>query len=44
MKRNTISDNTLTIFVDNVRSLLKLVNDIVKGNRIMNNDINCGQT
>lgn len=44
MKRNTISDNTLTIFVDNVRSLLKLVNDIVKGNRIMNNDIDCGQT
>ena len=42
MKRYTISDNTLTILIDNVRSLSKHVNDM--DNRIINNDINCGQT
>ena len=39
MKRNTLSDDTLKIFVHNVRSLSKHVADIVSDDRIMNNGI-----
>ena len=39
IKRNTISNNTITILVHNVRFLSKHVDDIVSDRRIINNDI-----
>ena len=39
IKRNAISDDTVTILFHNVRSLPRHVSDIVSDNRIINNDI-----
>ena len=39
IKRNNTSDNSITVFVHNVRSLSKHINDIVCDDRIINNDI-----
>ena len=39
IKRNNISDNTITVFVHDARSLSKHINDIVCDDRIINNDI-----
>ena len=39
IKRNNISDNTITVFVHNLRSLSKHINDIACDDRIINNDI-----
>ena len=39
IKRNTLSDDALTIFVHNVRSLLQHADDVVSDGRIINNDI-----
>ena len=39
MKKNTISDDTLTILFHNVRSLSKHLDDIVSDDRIINNNI-----
>ena len=39
IKRNNISDNTITVFIHNVRSISKHVDDIVSDGRIINNDI-----
>ena len=39
MKRITISDDTITVFVLNVRSLWKHTDDIVNDDKLMNNDI-----
>ena len=39
IKRNNASDKTITVFVRNVRSLLKHLEDIVSDDRIINNDI-----
>ena len=39
VKRNNTSDNSITVFVHNVRSLSKHINDIVCDDRIINNDI-----
>ena len=39
IKRNIISNDTITILVHNVRSLSKHVNDILNDRRIINNDI-----
>ena len=39
IKRNTVSNNTITILVHNVRSLSKHVGNIVSDRRIINNDI-----
>ena len=39
IKRNNISDNTITVYFHNVRSLSKHINDIVCDNRIINNGI-----
>ena len=39
IKRNNTSDDTITVFVHDVRSLSKRMDDIVSGDRIMNNDI-----
>ena len=38
-KRNTISDDMNTVFVHNMRPLLKYIDAIVSDDRIMNNDI-----
>ena len=37
--KNTISEETITVFVQNVRSLSKPVDDIVRDHRAVNNDI-----
>ena len=37
--RNTISDDATTVHVHDVRSLSKNIDDIVRGNRAMNNVI-----
>ena len=39
IKRNTISDDTVTVLIHNVRSLPRHVDNIVSDNRILNNDI-----
>ena len=39
LKRRINLDDTITILVQNVRSLSKHVNDIVSDSRIMNNDL-----
>ena len=39
LRRSTISGDTITILVHNMRSLSKHVNDIVSDSRIMNNAI-----
>ena len=39
IKGNNISNNTITIFVHNARSLSKHMDDIVSDDRIINNDI-----
>ena len=39
IKRNNTSDDTIIVFVQNVRSLSKHINDIVSDDRITNNDI-----
>ena len=39
MKRNAVSDDNLTIFVDSVRSLSKHANNIVSDDTITNNDL-----
>ena len=39
IKRNNTSDDTIIVFVQNVRSLSKHINDIVSDDRIANNDI-----
>ena len=39
MERNTISDDMVTVFVLNVRSLWKDTDDIVSDDKLMNNDI-----
>ena len=39
MKRNTISDDMVAVFVLNVRSLWKDTDDIVSDDKLMNNDI-----
>ena len=39
IKRNTISDDSVTVFARKVRSLSKHINDIVKDYRIINNGI-----
>ena len=39
MKRNTISDDMVTVFVLNVRSLWKDTDDIVSDDKLMNNYI-----
>ena len=39
IKKNNISDNTITVFVHNVQSLSKHINDIVCNDRIIDNDI-----
>ena len=39
IKSNNISDDTITVFVQNVRSLSKHINDIGRDDRIINNDI-----
>ena len=39
IKRNNISDYTITVFVHNVQSLSKHINDIVSDDRIINNGI-----
>ena len=39
IKRNNISDNTITVFVHNARSLSKHINDIACNDRIINKDI-----
>ena len=39
VKRNNISDNTITVFLHNVRSLSKHIDDVVSDDRIINNDI-----
>ena len=38
-KKNTISDDTLTIFFHNVGSLSNHLGDIVSDDRIINNDV-----
>ena len=38
-KKTTISDDTLTIFFHNVRSLSNHLGDIVSDDRIINNDV-----
>ena len=37
--KNTISEETITVFVQNVRLLSKPVDDIVRDHRAVNNDI-----
>ena len=39
IKRNTISDNAITAFVQNERTLSKHIDDIVSDNRLINNGI-----
>ena len=39
IKRYSISDDAITIFAHNVRSLSKRIDDIVNDDRIMNNGI-----
>ena len=39
IKRKNISDNTITVFVHNVRSFSKHIDDIVSDDKIINNDI-----
>ena len=39
IKRNAISDDTVTVLFHNMRSLPRHVSDIVSDNRIINNDI-----
>ena len=39
IKRNNASDKTIAVFVRNVRSLLKHLEDTVSDDRIINNDI-----
>ena len=39
IKRNNIYDDTITVFVHNVRSLSKHIDNIVSDDRIVNNDI-----
>ena len=34
-----MSDDTITVFLHNMRSLSKHIDDIVSGDKIMNNDI-----
>ena len=39
IKRNNISYNTIAVFLHNVRSLSKHIDDVVSDDRIINNDI-----
>ena len=39
LKRNTISDDSITVFACKVTSLSKHINDIVKDDRMINNGI-----
>ena len=39
IKRNNTSDDTITVFAHDVRSLSKHIDDIVSDDRIINNDI-----
>ena len=39
IKRNNVSDDTITVLVHNVRSLSKHIHGIVSDNRTINNDI-----
>ena len=38
-KKNVISGDTVTVFVHNVKSLQRHVDDVVSDHRIINNDI-----
>ena len=43
--RNIISDDAIIVFVHNMRSLFKHIDNIVRDNRIINNDIiGCTET
>ena len=39
IERNNISDNTITVFVHNLRSLSKHIDDVVSDDRIIHNNI-----